>query len=86
MDALKFVLAQYDEARDQYHQRRSGDPHHALLEKGDPRPRTPDHDDAARRLAGKIQKYCDDIWQTLKVVTKSVGATIGSALPAPARA
>ncbi|KAK5120808.1 hypothetical protein LTR85_005875 [Meristemomyces frigidus] len=78
-DALKLVLEQYDEAREQWHQHRD-----SATEKGE-RPRTPEHDEAARRLAEIIKKHCDDIWQTLKGVVHSVSVTVGGALPANAR-
>jgi transcriptional repressor OPI1 len=78
-DALKLVLEQYDQAREHWHQN-----NHAAAENGQ-RPRTPDHDDSARRLAQIIQKHCDDIWQTLKGVVHSVSNSVGGALPANAR-
>ena len=77
--ALKMVLEQYDQARDQWHQERASE-----TEKGE-RPRTPDHDEAARRLAEIIKRHCDDIWQTLKNVVHSVSVTVGGALPGNAR-
>ncbi|KAK3679891.1 transcriptional regulator opi1 [Recurvomyces mirabilis] len=79
-NALKLVLEQYDQARDQFHQNRD-----SSLEKGE-RPRTPDHDDASRRLAELMKKHCDDISQTLKQVVTSVSETAGGALPTNARA
>ena len=77
--ALKMVLEQYDQARDQWHQQYASE-----TEKGE-RPRTPDHDEAARRLAEIIKRHCDDIWQTLKNVVHSVSVTVGGALPGNAR-
>ncbi|KAK5116213.1 hypothetical protein LTR62_008539 [Meristemomyces frigidus] len=79
-NALKLVLEQYDQARDQFHKQ-----HDASLEKGGERPRTPDHDDAARRLAEIMKSHCDDIWRTLKHVVTSVSDTAGGALPSNAR-
>lgn len=79
MNALKLVLEQYDQARDHFHQTRD-----ASMEKGE-RPRTPEHDDAARRLAEVIKQHCGDIWQTLKNVVNSVSTTAGGALPSNAR-
>ena len=73
--ALKLVLEQYDEARDQFHQRCD-----SSMEKGE-RPRTPDADDSARRLAGIIQQHCDDIWLTLKTVLDTVAHAVSGALP-----
>ncbi|KAK6389382.1 hypothetical protein LTR65_006763 [Meristemomyces frigidus] len=78
-NALKLVLEQYDQARDHWHQQRDSD-----TEKGE-RPQTPEHDEAARRLAEIIKRHCDDIWQTLKGVVHSVSVTVGGALPANAR-
>ncbi|KAF2769215.1 transcription factor Opi1, partial [Teratosphaeria nubilosa] len=79
-DALRLVLEQYDQARDHWHQNNDA----AQAEKGE-RPKTPEHDDSARRLAGIIQKHCDDIWQTLKTVVASVSSSAGGALPVNAR-
>lgn len=78
-DALKLVLEQYDQARDNWHQN-----HSAPSREGE-RPKTPEHDDSARRLAGIIQKHCDDIWETLKGVVHSVSVSAGGALPNNAR-
>lgn len=87
-DALKLVLEQYDEAREhwhQHHQSSSATEKGAGTGEGEQRPRTPEHDEAARRLAEIIKKHCDDIWQTLKSVVHSVSVTVGGALPANAR-
>lgn len=85
MNALSMVLAQYDEARESYHQRTSN------LEKGNTgtdeleRPRTPDQDEAARRLAAIIKQHSDDIWHTIQQVVNSVSNSAGAALPENAR-
>ena len=79
MDALRLVLEQYDQARASWHERND-----TSMEKGE-RPRTPDHDQAARHLASIIKKHSDDIWQTLKVVVNNVSNTAGGALPENAR-
>lgn len=79
MNALKMVLEQYDQARASWHRQRAGS-----MEKGD-RPRTPEHDEAARRLADLIKQHCDDIWQTLKTVVNTVSTSTGGALPENAR-
>ena len=78
MNALSLVLQQYDEARESYHQR------HSSLEKGEresERPKTPDHDEAARRLAAIIKQHSDDIWRTIQTVVNSVSNSAGAALP-----
>ncbi|WPG98334.1 transcription factor Opi1-domain-containing protein [Acrodontium crateriforme] len=78
-DALAMVLEQYDEAREHWHQ------NHALsIEEGE-RPKTPDNDQAAQRLAALIKKHSDDIWHTLKTVVNHVSDTAGGALPENAR-
>jgi len=79
-EALKIVLEQYDQARDHWHQQRE-----ASVEKGPERPKTPDHDESARRLAAVIKKHSDDIWDTLKRVVTLVSNTTGGALPLNAR-
>lgn len=79
-EALKMVLEQYDQARDSWHQHND-----SSLEKGGDRPRTPDHDEAARRLADIIKRHSDDIWKTLKDVTNYVSNSAGGALPDNAR-
>lgn len=82
MSALSMVLAQYDEARESYHQR------NANLEKGGgeiERPKTPEQDEAARRLAKIIQQHSDDIWHTIQQVVTSVSNSAGAALPENAR-
>ena len=83
MNALSMVLAQYDEARESYHQRTSS------LEKGEKdeieRPKTPDQDEAARRLAAIIKQHSDDIWHTIQHVVTSVSNSAGAALPENAR-
>ena len=79
MDALKLVLEQYDQARDAWHQN-----HDSTMEKGD-RAKTPDHDEAARRLAGLLKKHSDEIWHTLQNVVNSVSNYAGGALPDNAR-
>lgn len=79
-EALKMVLEQYDQARDSWHQQND-----SSLEKGSDRPRTPDHDEAARRLADIIKRHSDDIWKTLKDVTNYVSNSAGGALPDNAR-
>lgn len=78
-DALKMVLEQYDEARDSWHKNNE-----KSMEEGQ-RPKTPDHDEAARRLADIIKKHSDDIWTTLKQVTNYVSTSAGGALPENAR-
>ena len=78
-DALKMVLEQYDEARDSWHKNNE-----KSMEEGQ-RPKTPDHDEAARRLADIIKKHSDDIWTTLKQVTNYVSSSAGGALPDNAR-
>lgn len=78
-DALKMVLEQYDEARDSFHKQNE-----KSMEEGE-RPKTPDHDEAARRLADIIKKHSDDIWTTLKQVTNYVSSSAGGALPENAR-
>jgi hypothetical protein len=78
-DALKMVLEQYDEARDSFHKNNE-----KSMEEGQ-RPKTPDHDEAARRLADIIKKHSDDIWTTLKQVTNYVSSSAGGALPDNAR-
>lgn len=78
-DALKMVLEQYDEARDSWHKQNE-----KSMEEGE-RPKTPDHDEAARRLADIIKKHSDDIWTTLKHVTNYVSSSAGGALPENAR-
>jgi hypothetical protein len=78
-DALKMVLEQYDEARDSWHKQNE-----KSMEEGE-RPKTPDHDEAARRLADIIKKHSDDIWTTLKQVTNYVSSSAGGALPENAR-
>lgn len=78
-NALKMVLQQYDEARDVWHQS-----HDSSMEKGE-RPKTPDHDEAARRLAQIIQQHSEDILHTLQTVVNSVSNYAGGALPENAR-
>ena len=73
------VLEQYDQARDAWHQ--SHDP---SIEAGE-RPKTPDHDEAARRLAQIIKTHSEDIWRTLENVVTSVSNYAGGALPENAR-
>ena len=75
MDALKMVLEEYDKARDSWH--RTND---SAVEKGE-RPRTPDHDEAARHLATLLKKHSDEIWHTLQNVVYSVSNYAGAALP-----
>jgi hypothetical protein len=79
MDALKLVLEQYDQARDAWH--RTND---SAIEEGE-RPKTPDHDEAARRLAALLKKHSDEIWHTLQNVVYSVSNYAGAALPDNAR-
>ena len=79
MDALKLVLEQYDQAADAFHQNQ-----HSDVEKG-VRPRTPDHDESARRLAALLKKHSDEIWHTLQNVVDSVSNYAGGALPDNAR-
>jgi len=79
MKALRLVLEQYDRARDSWHQQKDDD-----VEKGE-RPQTPDHDDAARRLADIIKYHSDEIWNTLKTVTNYISNSAGAALPENAR-
>lgn len=79
MDALKLVLEQYDEARDAFHQNQTMDP-----EKGE-RPGTPEHDEAARRLAALLKRHSDEIWHTLQNVVRNVSEYAGGALPDNAR-
>ena len=79
MNALKLVLEQYDQARDAWHQN-----HDASIEAG-LRPKTPDHDEAARRLAQIIKTHSEDIWRTLENVVTSVSSYAGGALPENAR-
>lgn len=78
-NALKLVLEQYDQAREHWHQ--SNQSHN---EKGE-RSQTPEHDQAARRLAELMKKHSEDIWQTLKTVVNSVSNAAGGALPENAR-
>nr|POE72967.1 clock-controlled protein 8 [Quercus suber] len=82
MDALKMVLDQYDRRRAQWRQYSD-----SSLEKGGhaDRPSTPDNDDAARVLAAVIQKHCEDIMRTLKLVVNNVSTSVGGALPENAR-
>lgn len=79
MDALKLVLDEYDQAADAFHH--SQDP---LIEKSE-RPKTPDHDESARRLAGLLKYHSDEIWHTLQNVVNSVSNYAGGALPDNAR-
>ena len=79
MNALKLVLEQYDQARDAYHQN-----HDSAMEAGE-RPKTPEHDEAARRLAQIIKQHSEDIWRTLETVVSSVSNYAGGALPDNAR-
>jgi hypothetical protein len=79
MNALKLVLHQYDQARDAWHQNQN-----RSMEKGE-RPKTPEHDEAARRLAEIIKAYSEDIWSTLQKVVNSVSNYAGGALPENAR-
>ncbi|KAK5166498.1 transcriptional regulator opi1 [Saxophila tyrrhenica] len=79
LNALKLVLGHYDQTREAWHQNQDG-----VLEKGE-RPKTPDGDEAARRLADMIQQHCDDIWRTLQHVVSSVSNYAGGALPENAR-
>ena len=78
-NALKMVLEQYDQARDAWHQNND-----SSMEKGE-RPKTPDHDEAARRLAQIIQQHSEDIWRTLQTVVNSISTYAGGALPENAR-
>jgi hypothetical protein len=78
-NALKMVLEQYDEARDSWHKQNE-----KSMEEGH-RPKTPEHDEAARRLAEIIKNHSDDIWTTLKQVTNYVSSSAGGALPENAR-
>lgn len=78
MNALILVLEQYDQARESYHQR------HSSLEKGEresERPKTPDHDEAARRLASILKEHSDQIWQTIQTVVNNISSSAGAALP-----
>lgn len=79
MDALKLVLEHYDQASDAFHQNQD-----SAIEKGE-RPRTPDHDESARRLAALLKKHSDEIWHTLHNVVNSVSNYAGGALPENAR-
>ena len=79
MNALKLVLEQYDQARDAWHQN-----HDSSIEAGE-RPKTPEHDEAARRLAQIIKTHSEDIWRTLETVVTSVSNYAGGALPENAR-
>ena len=79
MNALKLVLDQYDEARDAWHEN-----HDSSLEKGE-RELTPDHDEAARRLAELIKTHSEEIWRTLQTVVNSVSRYAGGALPENAK-
>lgn len=79
MDALKMVLEQYDQRRTQWRQHSD-----SALEKGE-RSNTPDNDDAARVLAAVIQKHCEDIMRTLKMIVNHVSTSVGGALPENAR-
>ena len=80
MHALRLVLQQYDEAREVWHR-----DHDTSNEKGNARPKTPDNDEAARRLAGIIKTHSEDIWKTLQSVVTSVSSYAGGALPENAR-
>ncbi|KAK3714844.1 transcriptional regulator opi1 [Vermiconidia calcicola] len=75
MSALQLVLDQYDQARDAWHR-----DHDSTTEKGQ-RPKTPEQDEAARRLAGVIDKHSKDIWRTLQNVVDSISHYAGAALP-----
>lgn len=79
MEALKTVLEQYDQARDAWHSKQD-----QSMEKGE-REQTPEHDDAARRLAAVIKQYSDEIWKTLQKVVTNVSNYAGGALPENAR-
>jgi hypothetical protein len=79
MNALKLILEEYDQARDQWHQNND-----ASMEAGE-RAKTPEHDDTARALAQIIKKYSDDIWRTLEHVVTNVSNYAGGALPENAR-
>ena len=79
MNALKMVLEEYDQARDEWHQT-----HDASMEAGE-RAKTPDNDETARKLAQIIKKYSDEIWRTLENVVTNVSNTAGGALPENAR-
>jgi hypothetical protein len=79
MNALKLILQEYDQARDQWHQNND-----ASMEAGE-RAKTPEHDDTARALAQIIKKYSDDIWRTLESVVTNVSNYAGGALPENAR-
>jgi len=78
-DALKIVLEKYDQARDSWHRQND-----ASIEKGE-RPKTPEHDDAARYLAQIINTHCEEIWKTLKEITNYISNSTGGALPENAR-
>jgi hypothetical protein len=79
MNALKMVLEEYDQARDEWHQK-----HDASMEEGE-RAKTPENDETARKLAQIIKKYSDDIWRTLEHVVTWVSNSAGGALPENAR-
>jgi hypothetical protein len=81
MNALRLVLQQYDQARDNWQQQHQDD---SVCEKGE-RGQTPEHDDAARRLADIIKYHSDEIWNTLKTVTNYISNSAGAALPENAR-
>ena len=73
------MLEQYDQARDAWHQNND-----SSMEKGQ-RQKTPEHDEAARRLAQIIKTHSEDIWRTLETVVSSVSNYAGGALPDNAR-
>jgi transcriptional repressor OPI1 len=79
MNALKMVLSQYDQARDAWHRNQS-----SSMEKGE-RAKTPEHDEAARRLADLIESHSKDIWQSLEQVVQSISKFSGAVLPENAR-
>ena len=81
-NALRLVLQQYDEARESWHRSHRMS---SSVEQGE-RPKTPEHDEAARRLADIIKTHSDDIWATLQAVVGSISTYAGGALPENARA
>ncbi|KAF2721147.1 Opi1-domain-containing protein [Polychaeton citri CBS 116435] len=91
MEALKLVLEEYDHGREAWQpatERDSKTPTAAVTQENADatgRPKTPEQNDAARRLAQVIKRHSDDIWSTLRNVVSSISNQAGGALPENAR-
>lgn len=83
MKALKLVLEDLEQTQEARQQDRLR--HAKEVEAGVIPASQAEKDDAARRLADRIQQLCDDIWNTLKTVVNSVSTYAGGALPENAR-